>query len=332
MANKYIKTTNNESGTLTAQLTADETTTAHVTPVPDKAPGLITIEIGTSKEEEIYYVSKDDGAGTISTLTRDFSNLNGGVGQLHESGAAWETAQSASTINQMVDGLTTEHNASDGKHKSALVTTLKATGAEINTGTEDAKIVTPKAMKDAGFVLDADGTLAANSDSKIATQKAVKTYVGNNSGNPDPLSADALNAKTTNHITITPGTSKLVKIAVLEQGNTTNTYRNNAIILTGWGFLTGDGSNVGFTKANTFGITFSTAPVVVVSSAGEKDSSDPTAITDGAQLATSMTRFFMTTYGISTGGFTTKGARVDGASGDNNRRFLYTWIAIGTLT
>lgn len=36
---------------------------------------------------------------------------------------------------------------------------------------------TGKLIKDGGISLDADGTLAANSDSRIATQKAVKTYV-----------------------------------------------------------------------------------------------------------------------------------------------------------
>lgn len=146
--NKFVKTTNNESGTLTQLLADDEVTTAYVTPVPNKAPGFITIRIGTAYEEEIYYATKDDGAGTISTLTRDTSSLNGGNGREHPNGSAWETAQSATYINQMVDGFDVEHNKEDGTHNSTAVTTLKATGAEINTGTEDAKIVTPKAIAD----------------------------------------------------------------------------------------------------------------------------------------------------------------------------------------
>ncbi len=35
------------------------------------------------------------------------------------------------------------------------------------------------------FTLDADGTLAANSDTKVATQKATKTYVDANSASLD---------------------------------------------------------------------------------------------------------------------------------------------------
>lgn len=172
--NKYVKATNNESGTLTALLADDETTTAYVTPVPNKAPGFITLRIGTANEEEIYYASKDDGAGTISTLTRDTSSLNGGNGREHPNGSAWETAQSATYINQMVDGFGVEHNNTDGTHKAATVTTLKATGAVVKTGTSDTTIVTPKALADAGIktvkvvgvqVVDA-GTDTATGDGK----------------------------------------------------------------------------------------------------------------------------------------------------------------------
>lgn len=41
-----------------------------------------------------------------------------------------------------------------------------------------------KAIQDAGVAVDADGTLAADSDARIATQKAVKTYVAANAGAP----------------------------------------------------------------------------------------------------------------------------------------------------
>jgi len=111
----FVKATNNESGVLTQTLSPSETSVCHVSPVPDKAPGFITINIGESNEEEIYYETKNDAAGTINTLTRDTSNLNGGSGQEHLSNAPWETAQSATYINQIVDGLLVGHNQS-GEH------------------------------------------------------------------------------------------------------------------------------------------------------------------------------------------------------------------------
>lgn len=57
--------------------------------------------------------------------------------------------------------------------------TAKATSSEVTTGTEPNKFITPKAHADAGFVLDADSTMAANSNLKIPTQKAVKGAIAN---------------------------------------------------------------------------------------------------------------------------------------------------------
>lgn len=100
---KAIKPEDNQGGTFTQQLTVAEVTTAYVYPVPSEAPGVITAEPGTANEEAIYYKSKDDGAGTISGLTRDFTNLNGGTGIQHENGEDWEVFQSARYITNIID-------------------------------------------------------------------------------------------------------------------------------------------------------------------------------------------------------------------------------------
>ena len=105
MDNRLLKTTNDEGGTFTAKLNGTETSTAHVSPVPNKAPGLITAEPGTAKEEAVYYKSKDDIAGTVSGLTRDYTNLNGGVGQDHENGEDWESLQAAEYPNNIIDAI-----------------------------------------------------------------------------------------------------------------------------------------------------------------------------------------------------------------------------------
>ena len=100
---KALKAKNNEGGVFTAQLLAAEVSTAHVNPVPEKAPGVITAEPGTAKEEHIYYREKDAVAGTISGLVRDYTNLNGGVGQTHENNEDWETLQATEYLNNLVD-------------------------------------------------------------------------------------------------------------------------------------------------------------------------------------------------------------------------------------
>jgi len=68
---------------------------------------------------------------------------------------------------------------------------------------------------------------------------------------------------TADHITITPGSSKLVRTAVLRQDITSNAYVNNSGVLTGWNYLfVAGGASVG-TAGVTFGGTFSSAPIVV---------------------------------------------------------------------
>ena len=70
-----------------------------------------------------------------------------GTAQAHDAGAVVEVLLTSNMWNDMVDWGVVEHSQL-GVHTTAAVTTLKATGAEINTGTEDGKIVTPKAIED----------------------------------------------------------------------------------------------------------------------------------------------------------------------------------------
>lgn len=105
MDTRVLKAKNNEAGTFGATLSAVEVGSATVTPVPASAPGVIVAEPGTSKEEHIFYKTRDALGGTIGGLTRDYTNLNGGTGQEHINGEDWETLQSAEYINNIVDAL-----------------------------------------------------------------------------------------------------------------------------------------------------------------------------------------------------------------------------------
>lgn len=102
---KLAKAKNNESGVITQQLSAVEVTTAYVDPVPAYAPGIIVLEPESAKEEHIFFRKRDAGAGTISGLIRDITNLNSGVGFLHTNGEDWETMQASEYINNIIDVL-----------------------------------------------------------------------------------------------------------------------------------------------------------------------------------------------------------------------------------
>jgi hypothetical protein len=69
-----------------------------------------------------------------------------GTEQVHTAPVV-EMVWNADDLNDIVDWGLAEHGQ-DGKHTSALVTSLKASGAVVNTGTSDTTIVTPKAIAD----------------------------------------------------------------------------------------------------------------------------------------------------------------------------------------
>lgn len=129
------------------------------------------------------------------------------------------------------------------------------------------------------------------------------------------------------HVVLTPESNKFVKIAVLEQDKTpTNTYRNNAVILTGWGAIT-PGAGYGYfykAKAVTFGITFSTVPIVVGCAAG-RTTAGQGAIGSGWNEPTGFQPTNQATSGFNANIWNPK--EVNLADFD----YMFHWIAIGTL-
>jgi hypothetical protein len=126
----------------------------------------------------------------ISELNADASpageNL---IAQVDDPGGSAETKKS--TLSQVVGGLkATGAEINTGTEDAKIVTPkaiadsgigkAKATGAEINTGTDDAKFVTPKAIADSG-ISTAKATGAeintGTDDAKFATPKAIADSV-----------------------------------------------------------------------------------------------------------------------------------------------------------
>lgn len=135
---------------------------------------------------------------------------------------------------------------------------------------------------------------------------------------------------TADHITLTPGASKLVRVATRYQSGTTNSYQNNVVIQHGWGYIEGAGATPSIlVKAVTFPDAFSTLLSLTCTGIGFKNSSGaPTAIAD-----------FVTNPGIelvgsglipSVTGFTAQVNAVGGAI-NADRWVGFSWIAIGIL-
>jgi len=150
MALYYPTSKNAVQKTLDAQLLAGATTSMtlnNVVGIQNKAGVCVIDRVdanGTATSGKREYVAFTGVSGsTLTGLTRNADS--GGTDQDHAVGAIVEFVSDALQQQAIIDGLLKTVDT-DG----AL---LKATGAEINTGTEDAKIVTPKAIADSNVVL-----------------------------------------------------------------------------------------------------------------------------------------------------------------------------------
>lgn len=132
------------------------------------------------------------------------------------------------------------------------------------------------------------------------------------------------------HTVINAGTSKLVKLKVLRQDDTSDTYAKDQVVLTGWGWKLGNGT-IDMYEAVTFGITFSERPVVVITTLGVKNS-DPAHIGDtywngyGNDMV-----WNIAPTDIATTGFNAVMRKEYGQTFNASYRYMYSWIAIGTL-
>ena len=122
---------------------------------------------------------------------------------------------------------------------------------------------------------------------------------------------------TSDHITLTPGANKLVRLAVASQGTGgANSYQNNAVVQMGsisFGTAASGGTIVGTV---TFGVNFTTTPVVCANASG------------GAGSVASDTAFGIGIESIGTSSFVIA-ARNNG--NNSSGTVLFNWIAIGQL-
>ena len=112
---------------------------------------------------------------------------------------------------------------------------------------------------------------------------------------------------------------------VNRQNNTTNSILNGARIETGWGFAVGAGA-ARITEAVSFGTSFTTAPIVLLSYGGDANSTTPSYGAGGLNVRASVAAF---PYSITTSGFTAVVQTVDATTWSASQSVYYHWIAIG---
>ena len=157
MAIYYPPTKDFTSGTLGAELLSATTASATLNTTASalglqNALGVMIIDrvdangvANPTKAETISYAGTS--GSTVTTLVRA---LAGTTQQTHAVGAIIEFGPDIIWAQGLIDFFVTEHTTA-GVHTNALVTSLKASGANINTGTSDVLIVTPKAIVDSAI-------------------------------------------------------------------------------------------------------------------------------------------------------------------------------------
>ena len=144
----------------------------NVTDIQDKA-GVCVVDavdangVATPTKRE-YIIFTGVSGSTLTGLTRNADG--GGSDQDHAVGAIVQFVPDVLAQQAIIDNFLVQH-ADGGVHTDALVTSLKATGAVVNTGTSDVTIVTPKAIADSDYAKTSDITVTASSTTTFTNKR-----------------------------------------------------------------------------------------------------------------------------------------------------------------
>lgn len=172
-------------------------------------------------------------------------------------------------------------------------------------------------------------TLDSNGNEIIkgaAVASAVNEVTVTNAAAASAPIMEATGGDTNIHLVVRGKGNGLLKTSVLRQDNTTNSYKHNSVILTGWGLVAYNTGAANVTDTITFGITFADRPIVVGVFGG--DHASATTYGSGGNLVEGLLNFKIHT--ITT---TTAVAQVHKTSGGNfvAGNGFYQWMAVGEL-
>lgn len=311
------------------------------------------------------------GVVSGSNLINCVRGVHGTTAQSHLSGAVVEFIVSASAHNDLIDLILADHSQSGTHEiatnydpsnptletqkwvgvssavNEVTVTnattgnspTIEATGGDTNAditlkgkGTGKVKLGQSTST---GVQLEADQPIldsSGNEQIKFSkTASAVNEVTVTNAATGGAPSIAATGGDTDVNLNLNAKGAGVVKLGGLRrQDNTTDSTEDNVLTQYGWGFKIGE-SDISVSETITFPTAYTSAPVVVVSLAGYKNSSDPATI-DELNGNFTVQSVSCGVSSISTTGFTITITSDTGTTMANTLRIGYTWVAYGPKT
>lgn len=192
------------------------------------------------------------------------------------------------------------------------------------TQTLAGKTLTAAKIANAGFIADANGN---EEIIFTTTASAVNEMTFNNAATGGVPGFQATGGDANIHAQFIGKGNGLTKISVLQQLNTTDGYKHNSVILTGWGIYA-QSAVANKSETVTFGITFASRPIVLVSYGGDSAAAN-TSYGSGANTVKGPV--CIKAHTIATGSFIAQIHTSDGTSWGATDNAFYQWIAIGEL-
>lgn len=119
----------------------------------------------------------------------------------------------------------------------------------------------------------------------------------------------------------------LTKVSVLRQDNTSNSYKHNSVLLTGWGIYA-QGAASSKVETVTFGITFAQAPITMATYAGDNANVSTSYGSGGNNVKGPVC---VKTIAQTTTSHDVRVNTADGTSWGATDNVFYTWMAVGEL-
>lgn len=225
------------------------------------------------------------------------------------------TARSVIVGDQIIAGLTSK---SLGDIEDVL--NGVTSGAVLLTPT----LTTPR-FADLGHIDDPSGNEHIIFDSVAS---AVNELTINNAATAGVPGIAATGGDTNIHVQVIGKGNGLTKVSMLRQDDTTNAYKHNSIILTGWGSTVSPGTGSTISETVTFGITFAARPIVLISYGGDQASG---AASYGSGDNAVHGKATVKCYLITTTNFVAYIWAQDATGWVLNNRQYYHWAAFGEL-